>query len=66
MINEAKLWKLVKKWRSDSAHAYASENTNYYTGFDDGMLRCADELEALLNALAASLTTDVTCKREEL
>lgn len=37
---------LVEKWRKNRAHTYSSENADHYRGFDAGLKRCADELEA--------------------
>jgi hypothetical protein len=43
---------LIAKWRSSRAHTYSSENAEHYRGFDAGQLRAAEDVEALLRALA--------------
>lgn len=43
------LRELPRKWRSEGALTYASENADHYRGFDAGRLRAAEELEVWID-----------------
>lgn len=42
---------MAKKWENNRTHTYASENADHYRGFDNGQLRAAQSLLALLGEL---------------
>lgn len=43
-----KLRQLAKKWREERAHTYASENADYYRGFDAGRQASAKKLLSVI------------------
>jgi len=49
---------LAAQFKNSRAHTYASENADHYRGFNSGMLRASEALDALADSMEARLPHD--------